>query len=123
MPRKAKIQVGRTCDSDAIPESKVFGGSAETDEEFDSRPIMDLHVGGTLVRDMPHLTQRMIRWEQTDEGFAAKNADRPERVEVDPPREDRRFVRDKENGGRFETVTRNTDPLGKQLDQFRDDMI
>lgn len=120
MPRK-KIQTGYTAGSDAIPDSKVFGGSAEADEAFNSRPIMDCHVGGVLVRDMPLLTQRCIHMDQTDEGFAAKNAGRVDRISVDAPREDRRFVRDAE-GGRFENVTRQTDSLGKKLDQFREDM-
>jgi hypothetical protein len=75
MPRK-KIQVGYAGDSEAIPESRRFGGSAEADEAFNSRPIMDCHVGGTLVRDMPLLTQRLVHYDQTDEGFEAKNQGR-----------------------------------------------
>jgi len=74
MPRK-KIQTGYTA-SAALPESKIFGGSPETDEAFNARPIMDCHVGGVLVRDMPLLTQRLIHMDQTDEGFVAKNEGR-----------------------------------------------
>src|ERR1051325_7575874 len=117
MPRK-KIQVGYkdSAFASVVPESKVFGGSAQTDAAFNSRPIMDYHVGGVLVRDMPLLTQRLIHWDQTDEGFLAKNEGKVEPVEVDAPRKDRRFVRDSEGGGRFEEVTRQTDRLGKDLD-------
>lgn len=59
-----------------IPESKRFGGSPESDAEFDRRRVMSCHVGGVSVKDMPLLTQRMIHYEQTDEGFAEKNAAR-----------------------------------------------
>jgi hypothetical protein len=94
-----KIQTGRTSDpANALPESKRFGGSPEQDAEFDSRPIMDCHVGGVKVRDLPLLSQRMIQYEQTDEGFAEKNANRT---------------------GVLDSMI---DPLDKQLQQRRDEL-
>lgn len=75
MPKK--IQTGRSSDpNNVLPESRIFGGSPEQDAEFDSRPIMDCHVGGVKVRDLPLLSQRMIQYEQTDEGFIARNQNR-----------------------------------------------
>lgn len=74
MTKKREIEERQ--DMAGIPDSQPFGGSAESDAAFDSRPIMDLHVGGVLVREMPVLTQRMIRYEQTDEGYAELQAGR-----------------------------------------------
>jgi hypothetical protein len=98
MPRAKKIQTGSAGKTDnCLPESRRFGGSPETDEAFDSRPIMDCHVGGVLVRDMPLLTQRLIHYDQTDEGFAEKNEGRVASVSV-------------------------TDQVDKKLQQRRDDL-
>lgn len=59
-----------------IPESKRFGGSPESDAEFDRRPIMQCHVGGVPMTEMPVTVQRALSYEQTDEGFAEKQKGR-----------------------------------------------
>lgn len=41
--------------------------------EMDTNPVLDLHVGGMLVRDLPECVQGHIRRSQTDEGIAEDN--------------------------------------------------
>lgn len=82
MPRAKKIQTGFLGEDNILPESKRFGGSAEADEAFDSRPIMDCHVGGVPFRDLPLLAQRMLTYERTDEGYKATNAGRPAPIQM-----------------------------------------
>jgi hypothetical protein len=50
-----------------IPDTPI-AGAAE-----DHNPVLDLHVGGMLVRDLPEAVQKHIRRCQTDEGIAADN--------------------------------------------------
>lgn len=62
-----------------IPESPRFGG----DPEAEKNPVLDCHVGGVLVRDMPIEAQTRILYQQTDEGIAEYNAGKSEhRVSV-----------------------------------------
>jgi hypothetical protein len=78
MPRKKAVASDKRARQEyaGIPDSRPFGGSDESDEAFDARPIMKCHVGGIPVREMPLQTQRQIHYDQTDEGFAAKQAGR-----------------------------------------------
>jgi hypothetical protein len=52
-----------------IPDSKVFGGSPDALEN----PVLNCHVGGVMVRDLPVEMQGRILWQQTDEGIAERN--------------------------------------------------
>jgi len=58
-----------------VGESKRFGGASP---DADRNPVLDLHVGGMLVRDMPLESQARILYQQTDEGIAANNAGKSE---------------------------------------------
>src|SRR5262249_13196417 len=52
-----------------IPDSVPFGG----DPAADDNPVLDLHVGGVRVRDLPVEMQGRILYQQTDEGIEANN--------------------------------------------------
>jgi|HubBroStandDraft_4_1064222.scaffolds.fasta_scaffold67106_3 hypothetical protein len=76
-----------------IPDNPLAG------VETDTNPVLDLHVGGMLVRDLPECVQKHIRRCQTDEGIAADNEGKdPRRVEI------------------------GADGFAKALDQRRDDV-
>jgi len=78
-----------------IPDSKPFGGSAEALDN----PVLDCHVAGVLVRDLPIEVQTKILWQQTDEGIGARNEGK---------------------SGAHVSVT--VEPWQKALDQRRDDV-
>lgn len=66
-----------------IPDSKPFGGSLAAADN----PILNCHVGGVLVRNMPMEAQGRILYRQTDEGIAEANEGKVEcaaRVTSDP---------------------------------------
>lgn len=58
-----------------IGESKIFGAPAGT---FEDNPILNLHVGGILVKELPVELQTRIVYAQTDEGIAAANEGKAE---------------------------------------------
>lgn len=67
-------------DNAGIPESPVL---REEREEPPPNPVLDLHVGGIPVRDLPLENQGRILYQQTDEGIAEANAGKePRRVEI-----------------------------------------
>ncbi len=103
-----------------IPDSKLFNGSEQPDS-----PILDLHVGGVLVRDLPLEAQAKIVRRQTDEGIAEANEGKTgSGIQVDAPRRDRRWVGESSEGpAHWEEVMRSTDAFGKALDQRRDDIL
>ena len=47
-------------------------------EDFPANPVLDLHVGGVLVSDMPIEAQGRILYQQTDEGIAEANEGKSE---------------------------------------------
>lgn len=66
-------------DDAGIPESPVL----REPREDSPNPVLDCHVGGQLVRDMPIENQGRILYQQTDEGIAEYNAGKePRRVQV-----------------------------------------
>src|SRR5215471_11800570 len=78
-----------------IPESKLFGG----DPEAERNRILDCHVGGVPVREMPQDAQDKLLYQQTDEGIEEFNQGKSEH--------------------RIMTVR---DEFGKALDQRRDQL-
>ena len=52
-----------------VGESKLFGGNYAVDEN----PVLNLHVGGVFVRDLPIESQGRILYQQTDEAIAERN--------------------------------------------------
>jgi hypothetical protein len=56
--------------STGFGESKPFVAPEGT---FSENPVLNLHVGGVLVRDLPIEMQGRIVYAQTDEGFAENN--------------------------------------------------
>jgi hypothetical protein len=74
-----RIEKAQRQDFAGIPESVRFGGSPEAEKN----PVLDCHVGGMLVRNMPLENQSRILYQQTDEGIAEANAGKSDRrVEV-----------------------------------------
>lgn len=62
-----------------IPDSPVL----REEREDAPSPILDLHVGGIPVRELPIENQSRILYQQTDEGIAEANAGKePRRVEI-----------------------------------------
>src|SRR5262252_7350245 len=62
-----------------IPDSPIFTNPRIEMEN----PLLDLHVGGMLVRDMPLEQQHRLVYQQTDEGIAEMNAGKsPHRIET-----------------------------------------
>lgn len=79
-----------------IGESKTFNAP---DGTFEENPILNLHVAGVLVRDLPVEMHSKIVYSQTDEGIAANNE------------------------GKVENAARVTsDGWNKALEQRRDDL-
>lgn len=67
-----------------IPDSPIF---SRQEPDFPPNPILELHVGGVLVRDLPLEMQGRILYQQTDEGIAERNEGKVEsaaRVTQDP---------------------------------------
>lgn len=56
-----------------IPDSKIF---AAADDAFPENPVLDCHVGGVPVRDLPLEMQGRILYQQTDEGILEYNSTR-----------------------------------------------
>lgn len=66
-----------------VGESRTFAAPEGT---FEESPILNMHVGGVLVRDMPISAQGRILHQQTDEGIAAANEGKSDiRVSVGDP--------------------------------------
>jgi hypothetical protein len=105
-----------------IPESPIFHRDIP---ELPPNPILDMHVAGVRVGELPIEMQNRIVYRQTDEGIAEANEGRTGMgVEVDAPRRDRRWVAESSQGpGHWEEVIRSTDEIGKALHQRRDDVI
>jgi len=77
MPRWPKKQPGEKAPmSHGVGESKPFIAPAGT---FPENKILDCHVGGVLVRDLPVEIQGRILYRQTDEGIAELNEGKVER--------------------------------------------
>lgn len=67
-----------------IPDSPIF---KRPEPDFPPNPVLDLHVGGVLIRDLPIEMQGRILYQQTDEGIAERNEGKVEsaaRVTKDP---------------------------------------
>jgi len=70
--RRQKAEARRAfCQAQGIGESKVFAAPPGT---FPESSVLDCHVGGVLVRDLPIEVQGRILYQQTDEGIAERNA-------------------------------------------------
>jgi len=54
-----------------VGESKIFAAPEGT---FDDNPILNCHVAGVLVRDLPEAVQSRIVFRQTDEGIEQEEA-------------------------------------------------
>lgn len=54
-----------------IPESPIL---RRVEPDFPPNPVLDLHVGGVAIRDLPLDMQGRILYQQTDEGIAENNA-------------------------------------------------
>jgi hypothetical protein len=75
----AKARFADHAEEAGIPESPVLRDPREPEPD----PILDCHVGGMLVRDLPLENQAKILYQQTDEGIAEYNAGKePRRVEI-----------------------------------------
>lgn len=69
-------------ESAGIPDSPIFHRNFDQAPEVPNE-LLDLHVNGTLVRDLPIEMQRNMRRIWTDEGFAEANQGKePRRVET-----------------------------------------
>lgn len=58
-----------------IPDSPIFQRS---EPDYPANPILDLHVGGVLVSELPIEMQGRILYQQTDEGIAEYNQGKSE---------------------------------------------
>lgn len=76
-----------------IPDSPIGGVGTDTN------PVLDLHIGGMLVRDLPEEAQRHILYRQTDEALAASNVGKSDLV-----------------------IAELSDPFAKALQEKRDDV-
>jgi len=65
----------RAAMAQGIGESKIFAAPEGT---FPDNPVLDCRVGGVRVRDLPLEAQGRILYQQTDEGFAERNAGKVE---------------------------------------------
>lgn len=118
-------QTRQNQDAIGIPESPILREPPKG--EADS--ILSCHINGVLIKDLnlePHVIAVLNR-ALTDEGMAERNAN-PNRgetsgIQVQPPREDRRWIAETTSTpGHFEYLMRSTDEFGKALDQRRDDV-
>lgn len=83
MARKIESSLGgvplENQEAAGIPDSPIF----TTPRIEMENPILDLHVGGTLVRDLPLEAQGRLLYRQTDEGIAEANEGKsPHRIET-----------------------------------------
>ena len=82
-----------------IPDSPIFTREREQMEN----PLVDLHVGGVRIGDLPIEAQNRIVYQQTDEAMEERNA-RPNAVEPSG-------------------ISLGADPYSKQCEQRKDDII
>jgi hypothetical protein len=110
-----------------IGESKIF---CAPEGEFPENRLLGCHINGVAIRELnlDPMVLSALDYYATDEGVAEKNARpmvrEPSGIEVNPDRQDRRWVAESSQGpGHWETRIRSTDEFGKALDQKRDDVI
>jgi len=68
--KKAELRREQGKTASGIGESKRFGAPEGT---FPESSVLNCHVGGVLIRDLPVEVQCKILYQQTDEGIAERN--------------------------------------------------